>query len=450
MSKRSEERILAEIRRRVLAKDETLQKRLEDDQSRTATREALAEMTALSREDVDQIADEVRKEAKKRQSRRRVLGTLIFIVLAGWIGFWLKDRLHPPPDVALEEPFDSDANGWIVGDEFTYRFTLADGAYQLESKRDDWCFWDDIPISLPDPAVVEVDAVWERGKFDQFGLMLMAPGDNQLMFQLRGDGAASFARKENGELTTNIGWSDGFAPASGNAHRLRVEIGDGQWTYFANGKRYREGAMGGLAAEELGLRICGHQIVSFTGLRVIDPNRAAPILDEDFSDAAAGWAPQSDIKRRQRLQNGAYVYTTYQEDVCHWTAIRTPLEGDFVVELFSVWRTGETANYGFQLVESTDRFLVFTLRNDGEARFLRYENDEFTVISPPRPAGRPGDGTAKNRQTVRVRDGQFEYFVNGKSVGGGRADDLDLGMVGVRVCGRQTVAFEHLSVRPLR
>jgi hypothetical protein len=279
--------------------------------------------------------------------------------------------------------------------------------------------------------------------------MLVAPGENQLVFQLRGDGAASFARKEGGEFTTNNGWSEGFAPESGNAHRLRVEIGDGQWKYFANGKLLREGAMGGLAAAELGLRICGEQIVSFTGLRVIDPGASQPVLDEDFSDAAAGWAPQSDIKRRQRLQNGAYVYTTYQKDVCHWTAIRTPLEGDFVVELFSVWRSGETANYGFQILESAERFLGFALRNDGEARFLRYEDEEFTVVSPPRPAGRPGDGTAKNRQTVRVRDGRFEYWVNGKSVGGGRADDMDFRMIGVRVCGRQTVAFEHLSVRPI-
>jgi hypothetical protein len=449
MSKRSEERILAEIRRRVLAKDETLQNRLETDQARAATREALTEMTALSREEVDQIADEVRKEAKKRQSRRRVLGALIFLALAGVLGSWLKDRLRPPPDIALEEPFDSDVNGWIVGDEFTHRFALADGGYRLEAKRDNWCFWDDIPISLPDSAVVEVDAVWERGKFDQFGLMLLSPGENQLMFQLRGDGAASFARKEAGEFTSNIGWSEGFAPESGNAHRLRVEIDDGQWKYFANGKLYREGPMGGLEAEELGLRICGHQIVSFTGLRVVDLDTSEPVLEEDFSDAGAGWSPQSDIKRQQRLQNGAYVYTTHEEDRCHWTAIRTPLEGDFEVELVSVWRSGETGNYGFQLLESAERFLVFTLRNDGEARFLRFENEEFTVISPPRPAGRPGDGTAENRQTVRVRDGQFEYWVNGKSVGGGRADDLDFGMVGVRVCGRQTVAFEHLSVRPI-
>ncbi len=450
MSKRSEERILAEIRRRVLARDASLQNRLEADQSRAATREVLAEMTVLSREDVDQIADEVRAESEKRRSRRRVLGALIFLALAGVLGSWLKDRLHPPPDVSLEEPFDSDANGWTVGDEFTYRFALADGAYRLESKRDNWCFWDDIPISLPDPAVVELDAVWERGKYDQFGLMLMDAGENQLVFQLRGDGAASFGRKEAGEWITDLGWSEGFSPESGNAHRLRVEIGDGQWRYFANGKLLREGAMDGLKAAELGLRICGEQIVSFTGLRIIDPGRAQPVFDEDFSDAGAGWSPQSDIKRRQRLQNGAYVYTTYQEDVCHWTAIRTPLEGDFEAELVSVWRSGETANYGFQLVESAERFLVFTLRNDGEARFLRYENEEFTVISPPRPAGRPGDGTAENRQTVRVRDGRFEYWVNDKSVGGGRTDDMDFRMIGVRVCGRQTVAFEHLAVRPPR
>jgi hypothetical protein len=449
VSKRSEERILAEIRRRVLARDASLQNRAETLQTRAATREALAEITALSREEVDQIADEVRKAAKQRQSRQRVLAALMFAALAGGLGFRLKDRLHPPPDIALEEPFDSNANGWIVGDEFTYRFTLTGGAYRLESRRDNWCVWDDISISLPDPAVVEADAVWEGGTYDPFGLMLIAPGDNQLIFQLRGDGAASFARKADGEFAANIGWSEGFAPESGNAHRLRVEIGDGQWKYFANGKLYREGAMGGLKAEELGLRICGNQTVSFTGLRVIDPAASHPLLDEEFSRASTRWWPRSDVKRRQRIQHGSYVYTSYEEGVCHYTALQTPLEGDFEAEVVSEWRRGEAGRYGFQLMESPERFLAFTLRNDGEARILRYENEEFTVISPPRPAGRPGHGTAENRQTVRVRDGRFQYLVNDTPVGGGRADDLDFGMIGVRVCERQTVLFKHLSVRPL-
>lgn len=450
MNKRDEERILAEIRRRVLARDESLRRRLEMDRGLDATQEALAELTTLSPEEVERIAREVRAEDRKRRSRRRSAGIFLALLLFGALAGLAKHRLFPPPDIAFDEPFDDDANGWAVGDDFTYRRILSDGRYRFETRRSGWCFFDDIPLDIPDRFSAELETVWEGGKYEEFGLMLMASKEDHLTLQMRGDGAASHARKRNDEWVDRGTWATGFPPSEPDRHRLRVEIADGRWRAVANGRPHREGDLDGLAIRRIGLRSCGRQTIAFARLRVETPGAEHPLLNEDFRDAANGWSPATDLKRSRRFENGRYLYASHVGNMCYWASIRRPLTGDFSATLHSVWLRGEEENYGFMLQESGERFLAFEMRSDGSARTLRSEDGKFTGISPYRPLARPGDGETGNTQEVRVRKGRFEYLVNGAKVADGVVGDLDLSMIGVRVCGKQAVAFDHLSIRSIR
>lgn len=72
MPNRKEEQPLAEIQRRVLARDASRHQREKEVHCRAATREARTEMTALSQEQVDRIADVVRAKADRQPSRRRI------------------------------------------------------------------------------------------------------------------------------------------------------------------------------------------------------------------------------------------------------------------------------------------------------------------------------------------------------------------------------------------
>ncbi len=50
---------------------------------------------------------------------------------------------------------------------------------------------------------------------------------------------------------------------------------------------------------------------------------------------------------------------------------------------------------------------------------------------------------------VRVQKGRFEYWVNDKLVFSDLMPDMPIKKVGIRVCGRQTVAFDHLMVKSI-
>ncbi len=69
MNKKIEKQIQEEIRRRVLKHDEATRQRQELEMDREANREALAEMTSLSRQNVDQLAKQVRDEFAKKKRR---------------------------------------------------------------------------------------------------------------------------------------------------------------------------------------------------------------------------------------------------------------------------------------------------------------------------------------------------------------------------------------------
>ena len=90
MKKKIEKQIQEEIRRRVLDQDEAIRQRQELEMDREANREALAEMTSLSRQNIDQIAKQVRDEFAKKRGRKKKLiffGAIILFITVRYIFF---------------------------------------------------------------------------------------------------------------------------------------------------------------------------------------------------------------------------------------------------------------------------------------------------------------------------------------------------------------------------
>ena len=101
MKKKTEKQIQEEIRRRVLDQDEAIHQRQELEMDREANREALAEMTSLSRQNVDQIAKQVRDEFAKKKRRKKkliIIGAIILFITIRYIFFSGPDdaRKHRP------------------------------------------------------------------------------------------------------------------------------------------------------------------------------------------------------------------------------------------------------------------------------------------------------------------------------------------------------------------
>jgi hypothetical protein len=142
-----------------------------------------------------------------------------------------------------------------------------------------------------------------------------------------------------------------------------------------------------------------------------------------------------------------YYYRTNEKDSCFFNTIDMPLDGNFEVSLKSVWKKGEQGGYGLVLAQNFTNFLAFQLNSTGNARYSWYAVDTYKKESGLVKCGNPGDGEVANVHRVRVKKGQFKYYVNNKLAATGAIPDIDIKKIGVRVCGRQTVAFDNLKVK---
>ena len=59
------------------------------------------------------------------------------------------------------------------------------------------------------------------------------------------------------------------------------------------------------------------------------------------------------------------------------------------------------------------------------------------------------ESTGNNRitQKVTIKDGVVMYYINDEFVQKMTTDDLNLFYIGLRVCGEQIIAYDHLMIR---
>jgi hypothetical protein len=93
MGKKREDKIQEEIQRRIFEEEERKLRR----EGEAAHREALSEVTSLSREEIDHIAKSVRSEFAQKQTffKKFVIGTVLAVVVIGVIaGFTVMGQYN--------------------------------------------------------------------------------------------------------------------------------------------------------------------------------------------------------------------------------------------------------------------------------------------------------------------------------------------------------------------
>lgn len=448
MNKRLEQKILDEIKNRVLQRDHELSRQKEDSEIRDATKEALAEMTALDRTEVDEIAKQVAEEMLKKQRKRKRWIIFIAIIVVIVAAILLLNK--PAPKKIFTETFDNNQKGWAVFDAFEYRRYFENGSYIIETNENDWCYWDYIGIDLPDKYSVELTTTWQKGKFGDYGFSLLFDNSNYYAFRISADGTASYGKIVDKEWEITDTWKKGLTnPGDGkisNTQTLKVDNAD--FEYYVNNTLFREGTFDAFSPEYIGLRVCDKQKVAFNSLKIADETKGgALILNETFKNEENGWTPKEKFTKKSRFENGKYILTGNTEDYCYWSDLAVEDMGeDFDIRLKTIWLSGELSDYGFMIMYSADDYFGFELRNDGKARYLRSYNGEYTDIGDYKNCGIESDGQIAVQQFVKVRDHRFEYYVNEKLIATGELNPYRMTAIAVRVCGRQTIAFDHLTI----
>lgn len=443
MNKKLEDKILEEIRKRVLEVDKELNKRKEEKSIREATKDALAEMTSLSRDEVENIAKKVRNDVLEKRKKRRIWIAIVIICL--FIVGLIEILPALKPKYRFVEHFDDNHNGWDIFNDFAYDRKINDGKYFIETTKDKWCYWDYIPIALPESYTIELRSIWQSGTYNDFGLGLFQDNDNYLAFRLGADGTVSYGEIFNDEWVVTDTWKHNMANKNKEPNIQQVIVESNILTYNVNGQEYRKANISRYNLSEIGLRVCDKQKVAFDNLRVMDNKTGELILDEPFDNSANGWTEKRKINKESHFENGKYVFSCDVEDYCYYSSIPIDFQGEnYDVSMKSTWQNGETANFGIMLIENDEDFFSFQINNKGEARVVKRYNGKYTYIGNYKATGFESNGENSVEQRIEVRNDEVKYYIGTTLIDKRSISYFRLQELGVRVCGRQTVAFDEI------
>lgn len=460
MNKKNEKKVLEELRKRVLEKDRQLQERSERSNLVDSNKEALAEMTDLSRKEVDKIEKQIRAElqekVKKDNKRRTWIITAVIIV--GFIAFRVVmkeiNKVPPPPPFHFIETFDNNNNSWDIYNSFELKRNIKNGAYSFVANKSDWCHWDDIELELPNSYSVKLTMKRKRGKFGEYGLMLMNNSNNYNTFVVRADGKATGAVYRNKEWITHNSWN----PINFDAKELttqKIEVKASNYKYYVNDELFKEGKIIGLDVKKIGLRICDKQSVDFLDLQVTNLKTGKLVFSDDFEKNSSNWDEKQDLTKESKIEHGKYIFTTSEENQCFWAVsepkIKLPFADDmrslnYIVKAKISWIEGEESNFGIMLMEDDNNYTAFQAMSSGDARVVRSEHDEYASIPDYISTNFISDGENSLYMKIKVEGNYYKFYINNKLITKGDFNLQNMTYLAMRVCGRQSVAFDEIEI----
>lgn len=467
MSKKLEKKILEEIKRRVLEKDKELSQQQEKKAVSEATKEALADMTVLSRNEVEDIAKSVRQEMTKKAEKQKRILIIVAIVVAivgyqGYKAIMNKDKpaqyteisnnsytpFSGTPVSVFVEKFNNNKNGWDIYNDFEQKRYFENNEYIIETNESGYCYWDFVEFDLPKSYTVEVTSRWLRGKFKDYGVIFQQEAGEYFVFQLRADGFASISAHKDDEWVLNQNWMEGFGNKDGSAvNTQKIVVNGNNFEYYVNDKLFKKSNLYNLNIRYIGVRVCDVQKVAFQNIVVKDNTTGDILMNEDFKNPHEEWEKRNDLTKKSEIKNNKLFFTGYTDGYCYWTSTNTPINQKSEITLKSYWQNGEMANFGLMVIQNDDNYFACEVRNDGSSRLVKCKDSEYTDIRDYVNTGIDFDKNTKIEQIVQIDDGVIKYYLNQQFIGKSNINDMNPKEIGVRICGRQTVAYDEIIVK---
>lgn len=460
---KNEDKILAEIRRRVLDLESKNQENDDLENLRRANIQALDEMSSLNEQQIMRIASQVRKEYELKEAkakRTRVLvggigAVLLLIAIIFYIGH-RQDMAAREAYLANKfiETFDDNKNGWSIFNDTKYSKKIANGNYTIEI-GDGACYWDKATLPLPAYYAVELSSTWQRGEQrSEYGLALVQENGDVLAFSLDASGTTNYGHYKNEKWEKTTDWAKGVARPEREENRQRIEVKDNRsFKYFLNGTLVLADTFSRTVPTQVALRSCGKQIVDFHSIKVINLANNRVIFEDDFNNPnATKWSPESEVGKTSSIENGKYFFEMNTKDYCEWATQPYKIEAEHNVDI--VLKTnhlkGESDNFGIIISQDNTNYYTFDFKNDGKARRNFYEIDKWTHIGEYVETNIFADEN-KPPATLRIeiRERFCKYFVNDRLIDKFEiAPYFSIAHIGMRCCGKQKVAFDELQIIP--
>ncbi len=457
MNKKNEKKILDELTRRVLEKDKELQEKKESANVINSNKEALVEMTNLSKQEIDSIEKQVRAEimanAKKATTRRNwlIIAGVVVLLIAYNIIMRIINKEPPPELMHFTETFDNNNNGWDIFNEYEIKRKIENGVYNFNANRDDWCFWDEKEIILPSHYSISLKTTWKRGSFDEYGLMLMQDSENYHTFVIRADGnTANSVYKGNTWIKLNSWTTSKFA--TNDEVTQTIEVKGNKYLHKVNEVTKHEGSLEDMKISKFALRVCDKQIVDFNSIEIKNLATGEIIFSDDFKETSNNWDEKEKRIKESTIENGKYIYTTDDTDQCYWAVSNPKITlppantSKYTVRIKMYWLTGEDANFGVMFLADDLNYTAFQTRSSGDSRSIRCENDQYTIIPDFIKTGILSDEKHPINMIIHVDGNNYEFFLNDTKISIGDFNYMNINYLGLRVCGHQTIVFDEIEI----
>ena len=214
MKKISEEKLLEELRKKVLEKDREIKLRHDEEDMEEATKEALIEMTELSRNEINNIEKDILLEFNTKQKKRNFkLKALIIllIILSPFLYYYLVPYQFNN-NLVFEENFNNNKKHWYLFGDDKSSSIIENGQYVFKTTNPERCNWTTTRIELRKHSKIKLKSTWLSGEDYFYGLILEQDQLNYYAFELRKNGTACFILRKADMNVMFIDNTKVFAP----------------------------------------------------------------------------------------------------------------------------------------------------------------------------------------------------------------------------------------------
>ncbi len=444
MKKKMEERILDEIRQRVIAEDRELKENREEGEIKKANFEVLAEMTSLSRDEVEEIARTVKAELLEKGKKRKK--KIVYAVVAVFVVLLIAFIFRPGSEVTVVETFDDNRNTWSFSNSFEYKSYFEPNVYVFECNKEGKCLIDEIAINYPKNFDVLLSSQWLQGQFDSYGLSINKNMSNYFTFFIRSDGSASTGKVKDGEWVLLPSWQSGKVRTkeADYINVQRVEVRGSHYKFYVNDKFVEEGAID-MQLKSFTLQVCGFQKVAFSELMIINADNNEVIFEENFENPSEIWTLGDNTESSTEIIDGAYVFSTKIDGYFHVTSRDLQIDNHSKINLETKWIKGQNDDFGLMLLADENNFINCQIKSSGEGRIAIYKEGEYTYVGDFNKTGLSYTGDNSHTQHLILDGEQVQYFLDDKFVA---KCELPFEVTTLRlfVGGTQTVSFENLEI----
>ncbi|WP_291728655.1 hypothetical protein [Bernardetia sp.] len=460
--KKLEERILERLKKQVFDKDQELKSHQNDASVRDATKEALAEMTSLEKEDVEKIYQKIRQEeiekstqeklARQANKKRLYITVFVFFIIGASVAYYF---LRPAPVLfSFIEDFETGQSVFINEEDFKYKKSIENGEFVYENNIDEWCYWNSSPkITFPKNYTVEAKSNWKNGSYGTYGINLVNNNDNFMVFSLTKEGKTNVSVRHYDKYTDND-WNYKIFTDKSDTHTQRIEVRDGKYNYFIDDKFVRKGNLAPFSFYYVGFRLCDRQTVGFERISVRNDDTGEYILQESFenptSEMLSNWDVENKFNYNFSTQNGKFVMSHQEEEYCHRSDAFLPdIREDENWELSAdvTWKEGESKDFGILFISTYGEMGQFMISNTGKVVFkIVGQDNKITYSSNYTPSGFVSKGEDTYHLVIKhLGEGKLSFFVNDRKVLTDYVSFKKVEKIGMITCGEQVVEFDNVK-----